>query len=84
MIAAILVFFACVWASWLALRYPRTFFSVLWRISLFVLLFCSTVFVWVCLDDPPLAEYRTQFLVAGSIGLIAALSGLARSFFFDL
>jgi hypothetical protein len=67
-------------ASWL-LTDIHGFLSVVWRIFLFLLLLAAITFVWASLDKPQ-AEYSTQSLVAGSIGMVAALSGLVRSFFF--
>jgi hypothetical protein len=53
---------------------------VLWRLFLFAMLLVSLV--WFSVLAYPEYEYRTQALVAASIGLILSLSGLVRSFFF--
>lgn len=81
MIAALLVLFGGALIVGWALLYTRTFFSVVWRLFLFFLLWPSITFVWASLGYPQ-AEYSIQFGVAGSIGLILSLSGLVRSFFF--
>jgi len=77
----IITFFGCGLLFVWAILYPRTFFSVVWRIFLFVLLFYSIVLVWGYLPRPEL-DYRTPTLVVAAIGLIGSASGLVRSFFF--
>jgi len=79
MIFLIFLFGGIIVTGW-AILYTRTFFSVVWRLFLFALLLVSIG--WFSVLGYPEYEYRTQFLVAGSIGLVAALSGLVRSFFF--
>jgi hypothetical protein len=80
MIASLLVLFGGALIVGWALLYTRTFFSVLWRLFLFAMLLVSLV--WFSVLAYPEYEYRTQALVAASIGLILSLSGLVRSFFF--
>ena len=62
-----------------AILYPRTFFSVVWRLLLFVLLLVS-IGAFYCLAAQ--LQYHTQYLVVGSIGLVGSVGGLVRSFFF--
>lgn len=79
MIFLIVLFGGLLLTAW-AILYTRTFLSVVWRIFLFALLLVSIG--WFSVLGYPEFEYRTQFLVAGTIGLVAAVSGLVRSFFF--
>jgi len=75
----LVLFGGAILLAW-AVLYTRTFFSVVWRLFLFLLLLASIT--WLSALAYPQAEYRTQFLVAGAIGLVASISGLVRSFFF--
>jgi hypothetical protein len=59
-----------------AIFYPRTFFSVVWRIFLFALLALSILIFCVY------QNYHQGLVISGAIGILAASSGLVRSFFF--